>query len=232
MQGDVKQDEIECTFTGMARLIEASMQASSCPARETDNIAALLNQTCSGARFAMFYTDKALVTSMAKSSYPVVDRIGCGSGDVLVGFWAADGACVLDLMIGGSCACTLTLGEKEFKYAIDDRFVVPLVCLVFHEVGVRLRSGSMPRLVFAHLDTRGRRHLCQSGAYAPRGLSEGGGYTFLQGMGGPRGGDGGGGLFPGTIILPDMRAAQFSSQCQSYFYIAHSRAWSWAPCCP
>ena len=118
-------------------------------------------------------------------------------GDLFVGFLGT-GPCTLDLCIGGVHVCSHQLEAGQFRYAVDDRYIVPIISLRFHEITVRF-TGHKPELVQAWLDSEERRELAMCGATVSRGD---GPLVFNAGMmshGAER-------WVESLVQLPDMRA--------------------------
>lgn len=80
------------------------------------------------------------------------------SGDVLVGFFSHEDVSIT-VGIGPDIRCTTQVGAHSFKYALDEAFVIPLVCLRFHVITVT-STGKLPWCLYLCLDSVARRGVC------------------------------------------------------------------------
>lgn len=94
--------------------------------------------------------------------------INSTNGDLLVGFHCSEDV-VVTLAVSDVIVSQHVLKAGSFKYAIDDASVLPLICLVFHQVKVS-STGKMPECVYAVLDTPKRKVMAYLGCvYMKRG---------------------------------------------------------------
>ena len=105
-----------------------------------------------------------------------VDR----NGDLLVGFYAAEAPTRFSLEIGGSHVCTHALAKGEFAFAIEGRFVAPLICLRFHDVRTH-GPATQCLCVLASLQSDTRLEMARSGRLQCR-LDEGSYFQIMCGM--------------------------------------------------
>lgn len=101
-------------------------------------------------------------------------------GDILVGFYA-DESTRFSMFIGGFEACSHDLSKGGFAFASQGRFVVPLICLRYHDV--RVTSSTPIYCVFAYVQRDTRKYLC-SNAFHNR-LHDGSRLLFANGMAWP-----------------------------------------------
>jgi hypothetical protein len=106
------------------------------------------------------------------------------AADIVVGFIARESTS-FDVTIGDKVVGNRhSLSKGEFVYALDDQFVIPLICLRFHEV--KVSSFEHLDVVYACLQHQEqRRTMAQNSWYSfPVGPGDGGMYLLYEsGMG-------------------------------------------------
>lgn len=87
--------------------------------------------------------------------------------DIIVGFWGTSEG-TITLSIGGWHVGSYTIHPGQFVYAIDDAYIVPVLCLRFHEIQATFSGPKAPRVIGAFVDEPVRRLIATRGVFAPR----------------------------------------------------------------
>ena len=109
-------------------------------------------------------------------------RIGHCCGDLVVGFIANEDVSFV-LHVHGREVCKHVLMKGQFVFAIDDMFIIPYVCLAFHEVRVIVSNEhllSNVDVLYGMINQDERRFLARNKWYSKR--SNGAFVCYKSGM--------------------------------------------------
>ena len=121
------------------------------------------------------------------------------NNDFVVGFLARS-AGRLTVSIGPGEACAFDMLPGQFKFAYDDAFVIPTMCMRFHEVRLTFTGEEYPDVVHCSLGSNEcRRAMCTMGTSCPMPSDPTRSVSFAQGMFREDH------VVPGSIRLPYMR---------------------------